>query len=52
MKVIKGLYVLVSRSLGIVKTEGKVKPKIVILERAQPLLSEFDDLVSNDLLDS
>lgn len=46
------MYVMMVRSLGIEKTEENEKQKIVISESVQPLLTEFSELESDDLLDS
>lgn len=52
MKVAEGHYVMVVRSLRLEKTEEVEKRKIVILERVQSLLAEFNELVHDDQPDS
>lgn len=52
MKEAEGHYVMMVISLNIDKIEDDKKPKIVIPDRVQPLLAEFRELVSDNLLDN
>lgn len=52
MKVAKGFYVMIVRSMGIKKAEEDEKLMIVILDIVQPPLAEFGEVMLDDSHDS
>lgn len=48
----KGLYVLMVKSLVIEKTDEDKKPKVVIPDSVQTMLTEFGELVFKDFPES